>query len=114
MTLATSGSPPLPADPTANLVMLAECVKLLTGVAPKAMLNPRRGSNPVARSRHLVMYLAHVTLSMPQAEIAARFRRDRTTVRYALRAVEDMREDAAVDAFLSEHEQGTTRLRRRP
>jgi hypothetical protein len=47
------------------------------------------------------MYLAHVAFEMSLAQIAALFRRDRSTVAHACHIVEDRREDALFDGWIS-------------
>lgn len=63
-----------------------------------------RRSRRVARARHVAIYLAHVALGLPLAEVAAEFSRDRTTAGYACRVVEDARDDPAFDAAVAELE----------
>ncbi len=46
------------------------------------------------------MYLAHVVTGLNYNEVARLFRRHRTTVAYAIRLVEDLRDDPAIDARL--------------
>jgi len=50
------------------------------------------------------MYLAHVVFQCPARQIADAFRRDRTSIGYALRRVEDRRDDPAFDTFLARME----------
>ncbi|MCO5136258.1 MULTISPECIES: helix-turn-helix domain-containing protein [unclassified Shinella] len=51
--------------------------------------------------RQIAMYVCHVVLRLPQADIGAAFGRDRTTVGHACNVVEDRRDNAAFDAFVS-------------
>jgi hypothetical protein len=51
--------------------------------------------------RQVAMYVCHVAYSMPMGEVAAAFGRDRTTVGHACRMVEDRRDDAAYDGFVT-------------
>ncbi|SIP94859.1 dnaA protein helix-turn-helix [Rhizobium sp. RU35A] len=51
--------------------------------------------------RQIAMYVCHVTLSIPQGDIGDAFGRDRSTVGHACSVVEDRREDAAFDSFVS-------------
>lgn len=51
--------------------------------------------------RQISMYVCHVALSMPYGEIAEAFGVDRTTVSHACHVVEDRRDDAAFDTFVS-------------
>jgi chromosomal replication initiation ATPase DnaA len=47
------------------------------------------------------MYVCHVAYSMPMEEVAQAFGRDRSTVGHACRMVEDRRDDAAYDRFVT-------------
>ncbi len=51
--------------------------------------------------RQVAMYVCHVAYSMPMGEVAEAFGRDRSTVGHACRMVEDRRDDAAFDGFVT-------------
>ncbi|MFN7009595.1 MAG: helix-turn-helix domain-containing protein [Allorhizobium sp.] len=51
--------------------------------------------------RQISMYVCHVALSMAYGDIAEAFGVDRTTVAHACHMVEDRRDDAGFDAFVS-------------
>ena len=51
--------------------------------------------------RQIAMYVCHVVLRLSLSDIGAAFGRDRTTVSHACNVVEDRRDDAAFDAFVS-------------
>ncbi|QLF69813.1 chromosomal replication initiator DnaA [Peteryoungia desertarenae] len=70
----------------------------LTGQDPEAGSASRRLMSHV---RQIAMYVCHVAYSMPQAEIALVFGRDRSTVRHACHIVEDRRDDPAFDTLVS-------------
>lgn len=53
-----------------------------------------------ARARQVAMYLAHVAKGISLTSIGAAFGRDRTTVSYACRLIEDLRDDKQFDAEL--------------
>lgn len=61
------------------------------------MLSGRRGSAEIARARQIAMYLLHTSLSIPYADVAVMFARDRTTVSHACRTIEDLRDDPMHD-----------------
>lgn len=67
----------------------------------------RRGARE-ALARHVAIYLLSVVFERPACEIAARFRRHRTIVRYACGRVEDRRDDPAFDRRLRRLEQRLT------
>lgn len=51
--------------------------------------------------KHLALYLCHVVLGHSMRRIARGFGYDRTTISYACRKIEDKRDDACCDAFVS-------------
>ena len=51
--------------------------------------------------RQVAMYVCHVALRIPQADVAHAFGRDRTTVRHACARVEDRRDDPVYDDFVA-------------
>lgn len=51
--------------------------------------------------RQIAMYVCHVALRLPQADVAFAFGRDRTTVRHACSMVEDRRDHRGYDAFVA-------------
>ncbi|WP_316858071.1 helix-turn-helix domain-containing protein [uncultured Cohaesibacter sp.] len=55
----------------------------------------------VAFARQVAMYLSHVCLSYPLKDIAEHYRRDRTTVAYACRVVEDKREQEETELLIN-------------
>ena len=61
----------------------------------------RRGNRVAVHARHAAMYLMHVVLNLPLAQVGAAFARDRTTVTYACNRVETLREDRDFDRRLS-------------
>lgn len=64
-----------------------------TGVPVGLLLHKSRCTAEVAEARQLAMYLMHVVLQRPMAEVGSFFGRDRTTVSHACHCVEDKRED---------------------
>jgi chromosomal replication initiation ATPase DnaA len=54
------------------------------------------------------MYIAHVVFGLQLAVIGSAFGRDRTTVAYACRTVEDARDQPAFDAALARLELSAT------
>ena len=59
-----------------------------------------RGHSHAAFARQVAMYLAHVAWGLSMTEVGQVFARDRTTVAYACRRVEDLRDDADLDRSL--------------
>lgn len=86
----------------------AAAARLSAGVATYALsaplhavLAPGRGSAEVAFARKVAMYLCHVAFEFSLARVAAAFRRDRSTVAHACHHIEDRREEAAFDLWVS-------------
>ncbi len=69
-----------------------------------------RRKAPVAFARQVAMYLAHVACGITLTEVGIQFGRDRTTVAYACRVVEDLRDDCLFDASLDHLETAIIRL----
>ena len=64
----------------------------------------------VAFARQVAMYLTHVSCGITLTEVGLLFGRDRTTVAYACRIVEDRRDDTLFDASLDHLETAIIRL----
>jgi len=75
-------------------------VAKIYGVNVKDLRSRRRKDARTALARQIAMYLSHIVLEMSFAEIGLAFRRSRSTACYALRHVEDMREDMELDSTL--------------
>lgn len=61
---------------------------------------PRRDS-ATDRARHLSAYVSHVSMSLKTSVVAGVLRKDETTLRNSFRKVEEWRDDAAFDDYLS-------------
>lgn len=70
------------------------------GVSLLELCRNMRGDAHTVFARQLAMYLCHLVFAMRVMEIADAFRRDRSTVRHALNAIEEAREDAATDRLI--------------
>ncbi len=81
------------------------------GVGLEQIFAAGRCSASVARARQIAMYLMHVELGRPYAEVGRSFGRDRTTVSHACMQIEDLREDAAFDAGIDRIEQAIRQMR---
>ncbi|MCX8998491.1 hypothetical protein NOF55_15355 [Rhizobiaceae bacterium BDR2-2] len=55
----------------------------------------------LCHTRQIAMYVCHVALQIPQADVGAAFGKDRSTVGYACGVVEDRRDNRAFDDFVS-------------
>jgi len=81
---------------------LLQLVAFERGVSPAQLLDRSRLAHVVA-ARQLAMYLVYTTLGENMVKVGAIFGRDRTTVAYACRLIEDRRDegDTAFDAELA-------------
>lgn len=70
-------------------------------ISGRELRAPGRGSRPVARVRQIGMYVAHVVMQVPMADVGRAFGRDRSTVTYACHLVEDLREDRDFEDVIS-------------
>lgn len=87
--------------------IVEQVVELVAGhanVDASSILQARRSRLATARARQLAMYLAHVALGESLTAVGRAFGRDRTTVSYACGLIEDMRDDHAFDAEVSDLE----------
>jgi chromosomal replication initiation ATPase DnaA len=75
-----------------------------------ALIGRRRGCPPVAAARQLAAYLAHTSLRLPRAALAAALGRDVSTIAHALRSVEDRRDDPAFDLAVTMVERALAEL----
>lgn len=77
-----------------------DLVSLITGVPVADIRATDRRDARTSRARQLAMYLTYVAWQWPLYRIGAVFGRDRTTVGYACRRIEDLRDNRDVDATL--------------
>lgn len=83
---------------------VVELVAKARNVPVAMILSRKRCRIDVSRARQLAMYLAHVILGESLTRIGFVFGRDRTTVSHACGLIEDMRDDPAFDAAVTELE----------
>lgn len=72
----------------------------VTGVALMEICADKRGGSRAAFARQTAMYLCHLVFAMNCADIARAFGRDRTTIRHAVRRIEEAREHPDFDRSL--------------
>jgi hypothetical protein len=75
-------------------------VGVALGVGLAEMRRPSRGRAPAAFARQTAMYLAHVHLGLTLERVGEHFGRDRTTVAYACRRIEDSRDKPKFERVL--------------
>jgi chromosomal replication initiation ATPase DnaA len=71
------------------------------GVRLTALCGQERGDVRAAFARQTAMYLCRLVFDMRLSDIAMAFGRDRTTAAYAIRRIEEAREDAEFDRRLA-------------
>jgi chromosomal replication initiation ATPase DnaA len=81
--------------------IVRQLVLEMTAMAGERSLRRRDVRRTTCHVRQIAMYVCHVVLRLSMADIGAAFGRDRTTVGHACNVVEDRRDDAAFDAFVS-------------
>jgi hypothetical protein len=69
---------------------------------PEAFFRITRGGEGEAFGRHVLAYLLHTAADMSLNAVGQALGRDRSTISYAVKLVEDLREDEAIDATLGE------------
>lgn len=97
-----------PASLSKKNVLMVSFVNQMTAsvfdIRPADLVQPDRGVRRIARARQIAMYLMHTSLSLSYVEIARLFERDRTTVSYACKVIEELRDIPATDDKLIEME----------
>lgn len=89
------------AEDAAAAELAASVASYALGVPQQAIVDDERGSAQTAFARQLAMYLCHVGFELSMARVAAAFGRDRSTVAYACREMENRREDGQFDLWIS-------------
>ncbi len=79
---------------------LTHVVARALGVTTAAVMGPHRGTKAAALARQIAMYLAHTRLKLTYTEAGRAFGRDRTTVAYACRRIEESREKTHIDSLV--------------
>ncbi|AYD00160.1 transposase [Neorhizobium sp. NCHU2750] len=101
--LADPARPSYPASLPARTVcrIVSQITAEMLGLLNDRVLVRRDRRRPACHVRQISMYVCHVALQMSFSDIGAAFGRDRTTVGHACHVVEDRRDDAAFDEFVS-------------
>ncbi len=82
-----------------------QAVAFAFGERVEEIAAPTRRTRNAARARQTAMYLTHVAFGMSLGRVANAFGRDRSTVAYACRIIEDHREDRDFDDDLERLEE---------
>jgi hypothetical protein len=72
----------------------------MTMLVTERALHRRDRRRTMWHVRQIAMYVCHVALQIPVTDVADAFGRNRSTVAYALRIVENRRDDKAYDDFV--------------
>jgi chromosomal replication initiation ATPase DnaA len=89
------------ADDEAAARLSADVASYALNVPAAEVLSGVRGSAEVAFARQVAIYLCHVGFEFSLARVAVAFARDRSTVAHACHAIEDRRDDAQFDLWIS-------------
>ncbi|TCL96573.1 DnaA-like protein [Rhizobium sp. PP-WC-2G-219] len=81
--------------------MVADVVEELTMMVGDRQRLRRDRRRMMTHVRQIAMYVSHVVLQVSLTDIGVAFGRDRSTVSYSCHVVEDRRDDADFDAFVS-------------
>ncbi|TCQ12297.1 DnaA-like protein [Rhizobium sp. PP-F2F-G36] len=81
--------------------MVADVVEELTMMVGDRQQLRRDRRRMMTHVRQIAMYVSHVVLQVSLTDISVAFGRDRSTVSYSCHVVEDRRDDADFDAFVS-------------
>jgi chromosomal replication initiation ATPase DnaA len=95
------GPPPDHRRDRLTVAFVTSLVGLAMDVPVREIAARRRCTHAATRARQIAIYLTHITLAWPLGRVAFAFGRDRTTAGHAVRAVEDLRDDPAIDAHLT-------------
>ncbi len=94
---------------TANEKLLAQFVNQMVASAfelpAERLLRCDRGNARATRARQISIYLMHTALSFSLSTISRIYNKDRTTIGYACRVIEDLRDSASFDDRISELEE---------
>lgn len=81
--------------------LAADVASYALGVPVDEILDLRRGAADAAFARQVAVYLCHVGFELSLGRIAEAFGRDRSTIAHACHTIEDRREDAQFDLWIS-------------
>ncbi len=84
-------------EPVLTREFLFGTVAAVFEIEPDLLMTPTRGRAAIARARQVGMYLAHVGCELSLTAVGRLFERDRSTVAYACRRIEDAREHPPFD-----------------
>lgn len=77
---------PVP-SPAERVHAIIAATAAVMDVPVQFLLMPTRGVHRIAFARHVAMYVAGSTVALPHADIAAEFKRARTSISVAMRSI---------------------------
>jgi chromosomal replication initiation ATPase DnaA len=89
------------AEDEAAAELAASVASYALGVPQDQIVDDAKGTPQTAVARQVAMYLCHVGLELSLTRIASAFARDRSTVAHACHTIEDRRDDAQFDVWIS-------------
>ncbi len=85
----------------ASARLAANVAAYALNVPAEEIVGDARGSAEVAFARQVAAYLCHTAFELSLARVASAFGRDRSTVAHACHAIEDRRDEAQFDLWIS-------------
>ncbi len=79
-------------------------------VSANKLLGPVRGDAKSSRARQVAIYLMHTSLSLSYGDISRIYGRDRTTIAYSCKVVEDLRDEPLFDGWITGLEQAVSMM----
>lgn len=73
----------------------------LFNISSKELRQGGRSASHISRVRQIAMYVTHTILRLSMKEVGRGFGRDRTTVVYACKTIEDLRDDPDFESVLA-------------
>ena len=93
--------PPAPSvEDQAHAMRVVHVMASLCNSTPEEIMAPTRHSNRATLARQLTVYALSINNGWNATRVARVMGRDRTTVEHARTVIEELREDAAVDAWI--------------
>lgn len=91
-------------EPVLTREFIFSTVGTVFAIEPELLSAPTRGCADIARARQVGMYLAHIGCELSLTAVGRLFERDRSTVAYACRRIEDAREHPPFDELIANME----------
>jgi chromosomal replication initiation ATPase DnaA len=106
--MAQSAKPAVSARTRRHIRAACDLAAAAFDISTSDLESPTRGRPDAALARHVAMYIAHTSFSLPLSSVAEAFGRDRSTVSYACHSVEDRRDQPAFEALVTALEESAS------